>query len=199
MSLISRKPFKRPFETNFVEKIHSVLSKEIPDLEIVWKYGRQEVFAPKYANNAKINYQGKALFVHHSNGNGMLNIDRVKGKRKAILNAAKWSNLVPEAPSLMIPSFLIFLYFVLFFSFLINNFMDSYEDYWYLPFILLIILVSGMLFYYHSVDKLLSDTKIALGLTVSCIGIGSLAPFSLLIIPFMLAVRRTELYKLTHL
>lgn len=198
MQLISRKPFKRPFDTNFVEKFHTQLSKEIPDLEIVWKYGRQEVFTPKYANNAKINYQGKTLFVHHSNGNGMLNINRVKDKSISVINAAKWVNLVSEAPSFMIPSLCVFLYFVIFFSFLINHFMDSYEDYWYLPFISLTILIIGLLYSYNCVKKRLHETKILIGYTFVCIGIGLLAPFSLLIIPFMLAIRKTELYTLTH-
>ncbi|MBK5720577.1 hypothetical protein JGH11_06805 [Dysgonomonas sp. Marseille-P4677] len=198
MTLISHKPFKRPFDTNFVEKLHTELSKEIPDLEIVWKYGREEVFTPKYANNAKIIYQGKALYVHHRNGNGILNINRVREKKQAVLNIAKRVNLVSEAPSFMIPSFCMFLYFVIFFSFLINYFVDSYEDYWYLPFICLIILISGISFSYQAVKKRLSETKIAIGYIISCIGIGLLAPISLLILPFMIAIRRNELYKLTH-
>ncbi len=180
------------FDTNRIEKLYELLSKDIPDLELVWRYKREIVDNPSEADNVSILNNYKTFFtLVETRNRGNIRFSLVKGYEQIVLNALKETGITVEPQSFSTPIICVFAYILLFIIACAAN-----PD--YAPFlsVLFVILLSGIISYAISAFKNYDCEIPGYSSVLTIIGLVCFSPSSLLLFPLITALNKQKLHNL---
>ena len=171
------------FDHKNIQHLYDLLSKDYPNLELIWKSDLKTVSDPQLANAGVIKINNKTVFSQNEkNGQGIIVFGRLKGKEKQILRLLKESGFTFEEPVINngIMCLVLFLCLVALACFLNSS---------YILYIIIsaIILLSGIILYALS-SKLIWNSEYTLrniSSVLLIIGLLCMAPSSLLTFPLM--------------